>query len=543
MTRVCSRSAALVLAAAVSVGASFGTSKIARAAEEATPDKALNDAKEAFETAQTFFVRGEYDTAALKFLEAYNKKPFPAFLFNVAVSYEKAKQLEKAKEYFERYLKDDPNASDAAQVRLRLDVIGKLLAPPPAPPVAAPTPGAPSAPPPAAGAAPATPPVGAAPAAPGTSAPETGAAPAPGTPAGSEATPPPGAPTAPTAAPPVLPVLPDIDTKGLVVIDSKPQGATIYLNDKRSGPFGKTPWHGSLESKPVRLILESKGWKAEERQISPRSDKLIDVYIALSEEHYLGWIEITSNVVGADLFIDRKDIGAIGRTPFTGQLKPGKHTIFLEKFGYQPLQQEIDVPAGTAMQHNLVMEKSQAGWVSITGKTTQGGRLIVDEKFGCATPCRVELPPGKHKLLVEKKGFEDYETTVELGQGIESSIEVQMSARPSRGHAISSSVVALVIIGAGAYVGYLSNQNKNSLKSDISSGQLIDNSDSRFSYGKYEAIGADVLYGIGAIVAATAIYGFFEHGPDSTGVAEHRSVTLAPLFGPEGTGLALGGRF
>src|SRR5205823_11041229 len=66
---------------------SFGTSKIARAekAEQATPDKALNDAKEAFETAQTFFVRGEYDTAAAKFLEAYNKKPFPAFLFNVAV--------------------------------------------------------------------------------------------------------------------------------------------------------------------------------------------------------------------------------------------------------------------------------------------------------------------------------------------------------------------------------------------------------------------------------------------------------------------------
>jgi len=538
MRRACSRSAALVLATVVSIGASFGTSRIARAekAAEATPDKALNDAKEAFETAQTFFVRGEYDTAAAKFLEAYNKKPYPAFLFNVAVSYEKAKQLDKAKEYFERYLKDDPNASDAAQVRLRLDVIGKLLAP-------APAPAAPVAAPPIAGAAPVapgTPPAAATPSAPGTSAPEPGApVPAPGPPA-SGASAAPATAAAPPAAPPVLP---DIETKGLVVIDSKPQGATIYLNDKRSGPFGTTPWHGSLESKPLRLILESKGWKAEERQISPRSDKLIDVYIALSEEHYLGWIEITSNVVGADLFIDRKDIGAIGRTPFTGQLKPGKHTIFLEKFGYQPLEQEIDVPAGTAMQHNLVMQTKQAGWVSITGKTTQGGRLIVDEKFGCATPCRVELPPGKHKLLVEKKGFEDYETTVELGQGIETSIEVQLSARPSRGHAVTTGVVALVIIGAGAYVGHLSNQNKNSLQSDINSGQLIDNSDSRFAYGKYEAIGADVLYGIGALVAATAIYGLLEHGPDSTGVAEHRSITLAPLFGPEGTGLALGGHF
>jgi tetratricopeptide (TPR) repeat protein len=523
MTRVRSRSAALLLAVAVSLG---GATR-ARAGDEATPDKALNDAKDAFEAAQTFFVRAEYDAAAAKFLEAYNKKAYPAFLFNVAVSYEKGKQLEKAKEYFERYLREDPNASDAAQVRLRLDVLAKLLAPPPPPAPAAP------APPPAPGepAAPGTPP------SPGT--PSAPAGPAPG------ATPPaPGTPPGPAAAPPPPPpVLPDIDTKGLVVIDSKPQGATIYLNDKRQGPFGKTPWHGSLESKPVRLILESKGWKAEERQISPRSDKLIDVYIALSEEHYLGWIEITSNVVGADLFIDRKDIGAIGRTPFTGQLKPGKHTIFLEKFGYEPLQQEIDVPAGTAMQHNLTMQRSQAGWIAITGSTTVGGRLIVDEKFGCATPCRLELKPGKHKLLLERKGFEDYENDVEIGQGIETAIEVQMSARPSRTKAISTGVVAAVLLGAGAYVGYLSNQNKNGIQNDISNGLLIDNTDSRFLAGKIEAIGADVLYGIGAIVAATAIYDLLEHGPDSTGVAQQHAITLAPLFGPEGTGLALGGRF
>ena len=31
-----------------------------------------------------------------------------------------------------------------------------------------------------------------------------------------------------------------------------------------------------------------------------------------------------------------------------------------------------------------------------------------------------------------------------------------------------------------------------------------------------------MLYGIGAIVAVTALFGLFEHGPDSTGVADHR---------------------
>jgi hypothetical protein len=497
----------------LAVAASLVTASRARAAEEATPDRGLTEAKDAFEAAQTAFVRGEYDAAAAKFLEAYERKPYPAFLFNVAVSYEKAKQFEKAKQYFVRYLEVDPNASDAAQVKLRLDVIAQLLAPPPPPPapVVAPLPG--------------TPPV------PG--------APVPGAPA-------PAVPGAPAPAPAALapaPVLSDIDTKGLIVIDSKPQGATIYLNDKRSGPFGKTPWHGSLESKPVRLILESKGFKPEERAISPRSDKLIDVYIALSEEHYLGWIEIISNVPGADVFIDRKDIGAIGRTPYTGQLKPGKHTIYLERFGWQATQQEIDVPPGTATQHTIPMQVSQAGWIAITGRTTQGGRLIVDEKFSCATPCRAEAAPGKHKIRVEKKGMEDYETDVELGRGIETFIEVQMSPRPPRTRAISTGIVALVILGAGAYVGHLSQESKDGLTNDINNHQLIDNNDSRFLKGKVEAIGADVLFGLGAIVAATAVYTFFEHGPDSTGVTEHKTISFAPVFGPDGAGLAFSGRF
>ena len=74
------------------------------------------------------------------------------------------------------------------------------------------------------------------------------------------------------------------------------------------------------------------------------------MHIALSEEHFLGWVEVASNVAGADVFLDRKEIGAIGRTPYTGHVKPGKHTIWLERVGYAPVRKEIEVAlhAGTA---------------------------------------------------------------------------------------------------------------------------------------------------------------------------------------------------
>ena len=486
------------------------------ASAEDAPDKDLKLAKESFEAAQTAFVREEYEKAADSFLNAFEHKPYPAFLFNAAVAFEKAKRLVQAKEYFERYLSTDPGATDAGQVRARIDALTKLLVPPPSPPAAAPP------------TEPAAPPVAGAPVPPG-------APPPPGTAPPVAAAPPPPAPE------PVA--LPSFDTKGLVVIDSKPQGATIYLNDKTNGPFGKTPWHGSLEPKPVRLILESKGFKPEERSVTPQSDKLVDIYIALSEEHYLGWIEVTSNAIGALIYIDTKDIGAIGRTPFTGHLKPGKHTIYMEKQGYVSAEQTIEVKPGTATQYAWPMQTSNSGWINVAGRGATGARLLVDRMFACVAPCRTEVAPGRHKVVVEKAGMEDYEGELEVGRTMETTIDVQFSPRPPRTRAISTAVTALVIVGAGAYVGHLATQTKDGLNSDIKAGLPIDNTDPRFLRGKLEAIGADVLFGFGALIAISAVATFLSHGPDSTGALDQKSLGLAPTVGPDGGGLAAWGRF
>jgi hypothetical protein len=341
--------------------------------------------------------------------------------------------------------------------------------------------------------------------------------------------------------------LPSFDTKGLVVIDSKPQGATIYLNDKTKGPFGKTPWHGSLDPKAVRLILESKGFKPEERSITPQPDKLVDIYIALSEEHYLGWIEVVSNAVGAQLFVDRKDIGALGRVPFTGHLKPGKHTIYLERQGFQPLEKTIEVKPGTATQYNWPMEKTNTGWINVTGGQTRGAFRAVDGKRACATPCRVEVQPGKRHVVVSKEDFEDYEADLEVARTAETTVDIQQfSPRPPKTRAISTAVTALVILGGGFYLGHLATQTKDGIAADIAAGKPIDNGDPRFLRGKLEAIGADVLYGFGAIVAISAVTTLLSHGPETTGAVDSKSLGFAPTLtgGPDGgAGVAAWGRF
>lgn len=450
----------------------------------APQDVDLQVAKTEFENAQNLFIREQFDEAADHFLAAFAHKPFPAFLFNAAVSFEKAKKLEKASEFFQKYLDRDPSAADAASVRTRIDAIKTILSPPPTPA----TPGA-------------------------------------------------------VAPAPAAPVLPAIETKGLVVIESKPQGATIYLDNKTNGVFAKTPWQGSLESKPVKLILEAKGFKPEERSISPRSDKLVDVYIALSEEHFLGWIEIVSNVPGAEVYLDRKDIGAIGKTPFTGHLKPGKHTVFLERIGYKSIQQEIDVQPGTATQHMIQMDKGESGWVNVSGRGAYGASVSIDKKFACAAPCRSEVQPGTHHVVVQKAGFEDYEGELRVDRGAETVVEVGWSPKPSKRAAWTTAALAAAFLGGGLYVGSLSNKNHDGLNGDINMGLGVDSNDPRFARGKWEAVGADVLYGIAALLAISSAVSFFSHGPDSVGAIDQRQIGFAPGVTADGAGLAAWGHF
>lgn len=459
----------------------------ARAQQDA--DAALQAAKAEFEEGQTLFVKERFEEAAVKFAAAYDKKPFGAFLFNAAVCLEKAKKVDEAVASFEKYLQADPEAKDAADVKARIAALKASLVVPVAP----------------------------------------------------DAPPVPGA--APAAAAPA-PVLPAIATKGLVIIDSKPPGAAIYLDDKKRGLHARTPWQGSLDPGTVKIIVEAKGFKPEERRISPRTDKIYEVYVALSEEFFLGWIEVVSNVAGADVFIDRQEIGAIGRTPYTGNIKPGKHTIWVRRLGYQVAKKDIEVQPGTATTINLPLERVGHAWITVAGRESKGGTLMVDGAAACKTPCQQQVTPGKHKIEVVREGMEPYRSEVDVERAQETRMDVRFSPKPSRSRAVTSAVISALFLGGGIALGLEGRRLEDELASESKDprGQL-NPGDSRVQRGKYMYIGADALFGLSALTAILAAWGFLSSGPDSTADVEQKAIGLAPLGLPGGAGLAAGGRF
>jgi len=460
-------------------------------AAPAALDPALQEAKAAFEEAQTLYTKEQFEDAASKFMVAFDKKPFGSFLFNAAVAYEKALQYQKAVDTFQKYLEIEPQAKDAAEVRARVESLRSVLA---------------------------------AHASGETPSPEKAAA----------------------------QVLPAIATKGLVIIDSKPPGASVYLEDKSKGVFAITPWQGSLEPKRTKLLMEAKGFKPEEREISPRTDKILEIYISLSEQHFLGWIEVVSNIPGADVFIDRLEIGAIGRTPYTGHLKPGKHTLWVQKAGYEATRKEIEVEPGTATSHTVNLEVIGYGTLKAGTKASEGGKLFIDGVQVCTLPCEQQLKPGDHVLQVQKEAMENFDGKLTVNRADTTFMDLGYSPKPSRAKAWTEAVFSAALFGGGVFLGMKGNQVKDDINKDVKDPtKLLGTSDTRKTTGKYYYIGADVCLGLGVVTAVLATWNFLESGPPSTATFKTTNsansttgkFSFAPMGIPSGAGMAATGSF
>jgi hypothetical protein len=277
---------------------------------------ALKKAQQAFDQAQIDYLAGKWDEAAKGFEEAYMARQFPQFLYNVGACFHMkgkkasdAAAYQSAVDFYKKYLAADPQAQDKAKVEKAIGVleaeIKRLKEAPP---------------------------------------------PDPGT--GSAAPPPVTTPSKEVEQ------LGDAKVRGLVVIESEPQNATIYLDDRKKGPFAQTPWSGSLEGEH-KIMIEKRGFVAAEKTLSADPNKLLVLTVVMGKEDFMGWVDVTSNIPKSDVYIDNQAVGAVGKTPYSGYLKPGKHTFWVTIEGYDTYKEEIEILPGTTHEIKATISASR----------------------------------------------------------------------------------------------------------------------------------------------------------------------------------------
>jgi hypothetical protein len=326
------------------------------------------------------------------------------------------------------------------------------------------------------------------------------------------------------------------------VIESEPSNAAIYLDDKRKGLFATTPWSGTLEGEH-KVIIEKRGFTVIEKVIAADPTKLFVFAAGMSQQSFLGWIEISSNVPGADIFIDDKAAGAVGRTPLSQNIKPGKHTFWVSAEGYDEYRQELEIIPNETHAVKATLKGSPVGKLNVTGLGIEDATIVVDGKQLCERgPCLKGVQQGEHTITVTRPGYKTYSKRIVIQAKTETQLRVTLAPTPGRGDAIIAGVLALGFGGGGVFLGLQAKKLKDDLRKEIDAGVLPpDSNDPRFTRGKIFAIAADATFAIAGITALTAIYYTFrEKGAPSTGLIDVRALALRPEIGPGYAGLGVG---
>jgi tetratricopeptide (TPR) repeat protein len=454
-------------------------------------DASLNRARDSFDKAQALFEQGKYAEAAAEFEAAFQARPFAQFLFNVGACHEKLRDYAKAAEYYKRYLEKEPGAPDRKKTEKRIQALEKAV-------TEIGSPGAPAAPEGGTTG--------------GTATPETGTG---------------GTASAGSGTPPAVAELEDPAPRGLLVIESEPQGAYIYLDSKKTAPLSKTPWNGTLQGEHL-IMLEREGYKQVERRVTPDANKLIILYWGLAEEDYLGWINITSNVPRADIYIDNKAVGVYQKAPFQGNLPPGKHKIWVTAEGYDEVYREINIVAGQTHKIDARLKGSPVGYINVRGEGVEKVSIYMDGKLLCGRgPCRMPVPQGAHSITVQRPGFKPYTTDLDMQAKTEVTLRARLAPEPGRKDAVVAYVASAIFLGGGIWAGLKARSIENELSDEIAAGMPPpDEDDGRFQRGKIYSIAADAALGIGTISLGLAVYYTFrDKGADSTGTSDVRALT------------------
>lgn len=139
-------------------------------------------------------------------------------------------------------------------------------------------------------------------------------------------------------------------------------------------------------------------------------------------------VQVATEPPGAEVYVEREDLGPRGSSPQTLALPPGRHTVLVRRQGYHPARQEVLLERGHTARLHLVLEPV-TGTLELLG-TPQGAhvRWLPEGTPLGQLPTTVRLPPGRHLLQVLAPGHVEAQHLVEVpAQG---HARLQVALRP-----------------------------------------------------------------------------------------------------------------
>ncbi|MBX3246608.1 MAG: PEGA domain-containing protein [Myxococcales bacterium] len=450
-----------------------------------TERELLQQAREAMERGQEAYVAERWPEAADAFLAAYRARPFSAFLYNAGIALERQGSLRDAVQQYERYVEAEPDASDVDEVRARIERLRAAL---------------------------------------GAAEPDPGTDPDPGT------EPDPGA--EPTTRPPAVVVdEPPQVMKSLLSVETNPADARISVRQGgRVVATGPSPFAETLDEGEYEISVEHGDYQTITRSMRIRAGRVYVAILEMSQGEFLGYLRVVSDPPGARVYLDDREAGSVGDTPYQNVVVSGTHRIWVDRPGYEPQEREVEVGLGDDLRTEFSLERVTYGRLRVVANVP-GATVLVDGREVGTVPYEGDHDAGVRRVVVRHRGMKDYVEEVDLQRGQLTPLRVRLRPSVSRSGAWAMLTLGVLTAGGGAALAILADGTRRDLDADRRQG-ILATDDSRFLRGRILSIGANAAFGLAGLLGILSIYYFVRDPlPDSEGTAlEPRDWTLVPHF-------------
>jgi len=202
---------------------------------------------------------------------------------------------------------------------------------------------------------------------------------------------------------------------GYIEIDSTPEGAEVYLDDKREGT---TPFKREYPSGTYKVrITKSPEYREQTDVLSVNAGETSSKNYTLIPQEIIpqpSYIEINSIPEGAEVYLDNKHEGT---TPFKREYPSGTYKVRITKSPeYKEITDVLNVKSGETLTKNYPL----APVYILEINTTPGEADIrIDGNYKGKTPIQLELPRSTCQLTIEKgEGWFSIDESLTLKAGI-----------------------------------------------------------------------------------------------------------------------------
>ncbi|MES1172564.1 MAG: PEGA domain-containing protein [Bacteroidota bacterium] len=215
-------------------------------------------------------------------------------------------------------------------------------------------------------------------------------------------------------------------------IDSSPQQAVVYWDSastptpKDYGVAGYTPLTLTVPKGNVRVILELKGFRTQERDIV--MTKAQTVLVTMERAPQVARLEIVAagdgSATGGDVAIDGV---ARGTLPNAFEVAAGRHNIEVKKVGWKPQTRWVEVGEDEKRTIEILLERAEAPTGTLLVTADAPGDVYVDGVRRDMAPAVIAgLSPGEHLIEVRRDGAPPWRQSVTVVSGQQAKVNANV---------------------------------------------------------------------------------------------------------------------